>query len=383
LPQGGTFTFESGAGTITVGTWNQTGGVMNLNAPTVVTGTTTLNLGTLVPNSSLSLQGFTWNGGQLIGTGTTTVNGATSIGGGSSGLALEGENLVLDGATTVSSGTGYVILLLGPTNNSSNITVNNSFTINGDWSLDSSTFAQSTLTIGSGGSLIKAAGTLSPGSVIAASVTNNGTIDVKAGMLNLAGQNGLTNAGTATVEAGTSLDVALPFVQTGGSTLVTGTLVPSSGLTLNGGTLTGAGTIQGNVSNAGGTVSPGSPIGVLTMTGTFTQGSGGKTSFEIGGTTLGTQFSELVVQGAATLAGTLNITLTNGFIPVSGNTFKVLTYSTHTGTFATVTGGSIGGGLALLPQYNSTNVDLYVGAKPVTYYVYLPNVDATVSLAGW
>src|SRR4029079_8633010 len=37
-----------------------------------------------------------------------------------------------------------------------------------------------------------------------------------------------------------------------------------------------------------------------------------------------------------TLAGTLNISLLNGFVPVTGNTFDILTYSSKTGSFGTI-----------------------------------------------
>jgi hypothetical protein len=241
------------------------------------------------------------------------------------------------------------------------------------------------LTIAPTGSLIKSGGTSNPGTVVGAQVANSGILDVKTGLLNLTlyGQTGLTNTGTVTVEKGTNLDVTGNFLQTGGSTVVLGTLVPSAALTLQGGSLTGTGTIQGNLTNTSGTVSPGSPIGVLTVTGTFAQGSLGTTNFEMGGTTLGTQYSELVVKGAATLDGTLNITLTNGFVPANGTSYLVLPYASHTGAFASVTGGGIGGGLGLLPQYNSTSMVLNVGSLTTTFHVYLPAVFSSASLGGW
>jgi hypothetical protein len=104
-----------------------------------------------------------------------------------------------------------------------------------------------------------------------------------------------------------------------------------------GGTLKGVGTIQGNVNNSGGTVAPGASPGTLTITGNYTQGASGTLDMEIGGLTAGTQYDQLVVQGSTSLAGTLNTTLVNGFVPVAGNTFTLIqSTGPLTGTFSTV-----------------------------------------------
>jgi len=55
---------------------------------------------------------------------------------------------------------------------------------------------------------------------------------------------------------------------------------------------------------------------------------------DIGGTAAG-QFDQLNVTGKATLAGTLNITLVDGFTPILGRTWSILTYGSEAGDFAT------------------------------------------------
>jgi hypothetical protein len=202
--------------------------------------------------------------------------------------------------------------------------------------------------------------------------TGAGTFDVQSGTVNEDSSNGLTNAGTLTVEANSTLDTYGNYVETAGTTTVkgTGTLVNSSGaVTLQGGTLAGSGTISGNVSNTGGTVSPGgtAAAGALTVTGNFTQGSGGTTSIEIGGTTAGTQFDQLLISGTSTLDGALNLSFLSSFVPTNSNTFKVMTYASHSGTYASVNGGTFGSGSSLVPQYNATNLTLVSsGAPPPT-----------------
>ena len=75
----------------------------------------------------------------------------------------------------------------------------------------------------------------------------------------------------------------------------------------------------------------------MTVNGNYIQGSTGILNIEIGGTTVGTQYDRLAITGAATLDGTLNVTLINGFSPAIGNTFQILTYASRSGDFSTKT----------------------------------------------
>jgi hypothetical protein len=157
---------------------------------------------------------------------------------------------------------------------------------------------------------------LTPGSsdtviIPTAGVTNNPTISAAASAAALTVQSGraLTNNGTLTV----------------------------NGALTNNGTIMGTGTIANNFSNAG-TLAPGLSPGVLNVTGTFA--NTGTINMEIGGAggagVNPNGHDQLVVSGAATLGGTLNVTLTNGFTPAPLNNFLLLNASTLSGTFATV-----------------------------------------------
>jgi hypothetical protein len=77
--------------------------------------------------------------------------------------------------------------------------------------------------------------------------------------------------------------------------------------------------------------------GRIIIGGDFTQAATGIINIELGGTTTDL-IGQIQVSGNATLAGTLQVTLVNGFTPQAGNMFQVMTFASHTGTFTTVMG---------------------------------------------
>jgi hypothetical protein len=116
--------------------------------------------------------------------------------------------------------------------------------------------------------------------------------------------------------------------------------------------LSGFGTVRGTVSvsliNAA-LVDLGAPTGTLQVNGTYQQTAAGALNVDLGGTAAG-QFDRLQVTGAATLGGTLNVSLVGGFLPAVGNTFEILVFASRTSDFATVTGLSLPNGNTL--QYS-------------------------------
>jgi outer membrane autotransporter protein len=79
-------------------------------------------------------------------------------------------------------------------------------------------------------------------------------------------------------------------------------------------------------------------VDTLTITGAYTQTSTGTLTLEVGGPDAGIDFDQLVVDGSATLDGTLVIQLVNGFLPNSGDQFTVLTCAAENGAFAQLGG---------------------------------------------
>ena len=145
------------------------------------------------------------------------------------------------------------------------------------------------------------------------------------------------NAGTVTVGKMSTLTIgsgnpsaSTPsgtdnFNQSAGTTDVNGTLRANT--TLNGGTLSGGGTIDGNVDNVGGIITasdPGSPD-ILTINGDYTQETGAELDAYLQGPAAGIGgYSQLVVDGTATLDGTLDVILGSSFDPHVGENFFLL-----------------------------------------------------------
>jgi hypothetical protein len=152
------------------------------------------------------------------------------------------------------------------------------------------------------------------------------------------------------------------YTQTAGSTTLNGGAITSnSTMNIQGGTFTGVGTATGGVTSTSAHAVPGLPIGALTVSGNYAQAATGHLDVDIGGLTPGTQHDQLNLTGtgAATLAGTLNVSLANGFIPVGGDTFTIMNFTSRTGTFSTLNAPALPIG-CWLPVYNPTSVVLQI-----------------------
>jgi len=112
-------------------------------------------------------------------------------------------------------------------------------------------------------------------------------------------------------------------------------------ITVTGSTVTNAGTVGAvggslSVSNLGpnaGTIEV-EVGGLVTINGAFTNDATGTIRAAIGGTTTSQSGR---VTGAATLHGTLDVSLANNFTPSPGTTFDIIAYRSHTDDFDTVT----------------------------------------------
>jgi hypothetical protein len=105
------------------------------------------------------------------------------------------------------------------------------------------------------------------------------------------------------------------------------------------------------------------PAGVgsaVNINGALGESSSGIIDIDIAGTAAN-QVGTINITRAATLNGTLNVTLANGFTPANGDSYKIMTYSSVSGTFATFNSPSLSGGLVMVPAYNVGNLTLNVG----------------------
>ena len=124
------------------------------------------------------------------------------------------------------------------------------------------------------------------------------------------------------------------------------------------GTLSGKGTFDVTAATFSqkGTIRPGTGTGILKFLGPIPKDTTAKLFVDIGGLTAGSGFDRVVASGALTLKGSLDLALANGFTPVAGQTFPILAGASRTGSFAAITGMSLGGGLALEPVYSDTGL---------------------------
>ena len=342
IPSGATF---SGAGKYLVnggtvafgGTFSATGllridsGQINFNVPAtlrslLITGGTLGGTGAVVVNNAT-----TWTGGTMTGAGSTEAKGGLTLGSNSGGVASQlaltsGRSLINDAAgTTGTSGFGFSLV--------------------GDYTSSITNASGATLTLGS-----------------SSSITNLSSFG---------------NAGTVTIGSGSTLAAASYTQSAGTTTLNGGALTASTTAAINGGTLSGTGTITGNVTNAG-QVLPGGAgtAGVLNIVGNYSQTSAGALTLDIGGSTSGSQYDLLAISGAATLAGTLNVNRLNSYTPSPSTAFLPLTFASKTGDFST-TSGLLFGTVQLYSSYSGTGLNIVANASPT-----VPPVTSTITSNG-
>ena len=129
----------------------------------------------------------------------------------------------------------------------------------------------------------------------------------------------LTVAGDFTVAYGT-IDLERGTVAVGGR------------FDSQGGFVFGSGEIDGNLTNAGWL-----SIGSLTINGDYTQTASGRLSVRLRSAS---DFDQLVVTGFATLDGTLDTSLANGYQPQAGDQLQVIEFGAGTGAFSHLTGNA-------------------------------------------
>jgi fibronectin-binding autotransporter adhesin len=348
----GLVTFAAGTFTLNVGTTLSGDGLYQIAGATVsitdavIVPNLELDSGALTGAAVLTItNSFAWTGGTMSGTGSTDLApGSVFTISGAADKTLGGRTLNLGGTTTWSD-SGNVVL-------ANNAVISNQsgavFIILNDQGI------LGTGTCANAGTLTKAAGTGTTTVDSGIAFANRGTVSLQSGTFNVAGTY-TQSGGTTDLSAGAAL------TSSGGVNIQAGILSGSgtinASLTIqNGGTLSGSETINGNVTNAG-QVNPGGigAAGVLTINGNYTQTATGVLNVEIGGPGAGSGFDQLRISGTATLGGTLNVSLLNGYVPPRGRAFQILTFGSREGTtFATVNLDP-----AFLPlAYNNMDVNL-------------------------
>ncbi len=319
---GGNVSF-SGSGNLAPASLNLSAGVLQGSMPMAVSGL------------------FSWTGGTIGASGSTlslTANGSLTIGGAFSKF-MSGGTLINNGtATWQGPSVGFTA---GVFSNSASGTL--------DLLADGNGF------VPSGGAPL---------------IANDGTIRKTAGsgstLLTVACNNsGVIQANTGTLSMGA-------YIQNGGQTILNGgNFAFAQTAQLRGGSLSGSGKVTGSISNNA-TVSPGASPGLLTITGSYTEGPGAHLQIELGGTSAGVTYDQLAIGGSAKLAGALDISYWNGFEPALGNVFTGLVANARSGGFSVVhaptnTLGTI---------YTSKSVLLEVGNASPTAQLLVNQVQA-------
>ncbi|MBL9119316.1 MAG: hypothetical protein JNL80_05300 [Phycisphaerae bacterium] len=187
-------------------------------------------------------------------------------------------------------------------------------------------------------------------------VTGTGSLDILAGTF--------VNNGLFQVDAGLSATRTGMLNQQDGESRIDGTLtIATGGVGVTGGLLSGDGTVVGTVSVLGGSCSPSntadSPIGSLTVNGTYSQSADGGYLVDLGlsGNDL------LTVNGTAHLGGALQVRLVENFVPMIGQEFTILNASSISGVWQCVEFPQAGSGYFHV-TYTQNSVKLVVDSAP-------------------
>ena len=125
------------------------------------------------------------------------------------------------------------------------------------------------------------------------------------------------------------------------------------------GTVSGAGNyFSGGTVTMNGAFRPGNGPGVVSFGGDLVLADTSRLFIELGGTTAGSQYDRLSVGGNASVDGALDVARINGFQPQTGNVFEIISAGNLSGSFASVSGQDLGGGLLLNPITTATSLSL-------------------------
>ncbi len=324
--------------------------------------------------------GFGGGGGSSeAGVGSASGNGGFGGGGGGGGAAATGGSGGFGGGSGGHSGNGGGGGGAGLggalfVQNGGTLTIDGTFTVNGN------AVSGGTGGLGSGGGVSGGAGSaygsgmfLQGNGTLTVSPASGETQTVSNVIADQTGSGGTgASAGTWALSKTGSGTLILNGVDTysGGTTVSGGTLEvgdashTSAGIAGDAtvgasGTLAGHGTIGGDVTNsAGGIVAPGGSIGTLTVSGNYTQGSTSTLQIEVSPSAA----SKLAVSGAATLAGTLKLVYEPGVYTTK--TYNILSASSVSGTFSTVS-GTTPSGVSQSVAYSASDVDLVLTSLTV------------------
>ena len=427
---------KQGAGTLTLSGNNSYTGGTTISDGTLQVGaggTTGFIAGNVVNNAALAFNrsdALTYSTSvisgtgtvQNAGTGTTTLTGQTSF---TSGLGATAGRLIV-GSTASVNGFSTTGSLAAASAATLELKSKGLAYVNG-----LSTLTGGTILAANGISLGAGANVLGTGAISGdVSAAYGSWIEADGGKLTVGKTSsyvGFASAGRLYTNANEvelldrNLAVLGALTQLGDGSAV-GTLRAANGMLLEQGkNLVGRGTVYGNFVNQGDVYGDGSTTGqeIVFAAGSTVSGNGSFTNalfrgtyspgnspaitnlqdggfaqssillMEVGGTQAGSQYDQ--VQDASTLSlrgGSLNVVLTNSFVPAPGNSFEILRYGQLSGDFGAVNLPAFDNGLGwqrlttgtamtLVAAPSAVNIDVAAGSKTLAAAGYSSLVYAT------
>jgi hypothetical protein len=378
-------------------------GIIDLDGGSISGTATLVNAagGTVQGGSSVQTQ-LTNDGGLIHANAGTTLLLTNFSGGNINGGEIRIENGSGINVTSAFASSGTIVLL-GANAQLSGGAINNTGTIRGTGRVSNSVQNSGTVLAETGRLTLSASGhTNTAAGIIEANAgaeifysqglaTNNGQIALLGGTFDnnnrtldnngsVAGDGvirsgGLTNDGSIGVGGG-DLDLVGPVTNNTNVSIQSGSTARFFGPVNGPGNYPGTGTAMFlNSFSPGASPAQVNFGGNLILTGTATL------IMELAGTAPGTQYDRLVVAGSASLAGTLNVALLDGFSPVLGNSFEIIAAAGGVlGTFSNESLPALASNLEWSVLYGSNTVTLQVAAVglPGDY-----NADGSVDAADY
>ena len=358
---------KSGTGTLTL-----TGNNTYSNNTIIQAGALSITNGDNISSGFIAIQ----NAGRLIVSSSTTLSNNVMLLSANSSVSVgSGDSLTLSG---VVSGTGSLIkadsgtLILSGSNTYSGATVINGGTLSiaGDGNLGTGNLQlqDGTLRVTGAGTIDNAI-VLGNGLFVNTIETTNDT--TLSGVISGSGDVIKTGSGALTLSASNS---------------ATGTLTASAGTVLidgsydgqvsaqSTGTVRGNGTLNGLVAIfSGGTLAAGSSPGSLTINGNLQLETGSTLAVDISGTTAGTEYDQLTVNGTVTINNALLTVNLGSYSPPFSSSFTIISNDgadAISGTFSGLAEGSTVGGTTLSLSYagadgNDFTLNAPASAAPV------------------
>jgi len=323
--------------------------------------------GEVVVPTGIGAPSVTFHAGSLSGEGHLTVQSGTVVyndgtlgldGSGSPVLQLNGASLALGAPQTVAAAIRVVAQPASDVSVTGNVGSTTDLFVDGAPATLHSTVTLVAAPVVSGRLILRAdagdtlqltgsSGLTNNGTMIAGSlatsvtqlslgVLNSGTTTLGGSLVVDAAGGSFTNNGTVGGTAGLAISVEPTATFVNGSSGA----VTTVSLTVHGGILRGEGTVEAVSNSSGGTVTPGSSVGALTI-GQFTQDATSTLSLDVSAIATPAGYDRLVISGGASLAGQLEVLTAPSFTGgICGETFDVLTVAgAISGTFSSVAGG--------------------------------------------